>query len=243
MFVPLHVDQDGGGHRGRDAVILKTGGTELKTCTHRLCHWPVNDMSVLPVRPSGRGVAVLSLIQSSAVKSLDLYDIGILERVGFPYQWDHPTRLAAPAANTAWFIHCCCEPGSKLSTRARKDFEVLDVTKEVDFTSPSTVKRIKAQITSPGDAFYYSSPCTGGSVWQNLNLRKSLAAGCDRMVLKLVSHFDLHWRLWSGFEAVVRHCAELGAAVVWEWPRFCTYWKRGQSEATYPQLWFQICGL
>ena len=240
LFIPLHVDQDGGGHRGRDVVILKSGGKELKTCSNRMFHWPVKDMCVLPLLPKGRGVAVLSLIQSSAVKALDLYDINSLERMGCTYQWDHPTRLAAPAANTAWFIHCCCEPGSKLSSRASKDFEVLDVTKEDDFTRPSTVRRIKAQITQPGDAFYYSSPCTGGSSWQNLNLKRSTAAGCDRIVLKLASHFDLHWRLWAGFEDIVQHCARRGAAVVWEWPRFCTYWKEVRVQKLIQKYGFKF---
>ena len=102
---------------------------------------------------------------------------------------------------------------------------MVDITKEDDFTRPKTVERIKLRIEGPGDVFDYSSPCAGGSAWQNLNLRNSLAAGCDRIVYKLAAHYDLHWKLWAGFAEVVKHCVKCGATVMWEWPRFCTYWK------------------
>ena len=99
IFFPFYVGQDGGGYREREAVILKSGGKELRVCAHKLFHWPAKDMAVLPKRSEGRGVAVLSLVQSSAVKLLDLYDIIALKKAGCPDQWDHPSRLAAPAAN------------------------------------------------------------------------------------------------------------------------------------------------
>ena len=225
VFIPFRVDQDGGSYRERDAVILKSGGKELRVCAQKLFHWTARYMTVLPGRSEGRGVAVLSLVQSAAVKHLDLYDVVALKKAGCPEQWDHPSRRAAPAANATWFIHCCCEPGSKLSTKASRRFDIVDITKEDDFTRPKTVDRVLLKIEGPRDVCYYSSPCTGGSAWQNLNLKKSLAAGCVRIVYKLAAHFDLHWKLWAGFERVVEHCARRGATILWEWPRYCTYWK------------------
>ena len=48
--------------------------------------------------------------------------------------------------------------------------------------------------------------------------------GWKHTVVKLIGHWDLHWRLWKGFERVVRHCANIGASVLLEWPRYRSYW-------------------
>ena len=37
-------------------------------------------------------------------------------------------------------------------------------------------------------------------------------------------HWDLHWRLWSGFMAIAKHCKRVNAAVILEWPKNCEYW-------------------
>ena len=76
-----------------------------------------------------------------------------------------------------------------------------------------------------GDMFFFCSPCTGGSVWQRLNLSNALQDGRTATVVKLVGHWDLHWRLWANFERVALHCKRVGAACVLEWPAYCEYWE------------------
>jgi hypothetical protein len=45
----------------------------------------------------------------------------------------------------------------------------------------------------------------------------------DKKIVKLVDHWDLHWRLCERFEQVVKHCRKVGATVVLECPLFCSY--------------------
>ena len=91
------------------------------------------------------------------------------------------------------------------------------------FTTPKTVTDIIKQKQGLGDVFFYCSPCTGGSTWQQLNLELAKRKGYEGMFVKLIDHWDLHWRLWTAFELVVSHCREVGATVLLEWPRFCEY--------------------
>ena len=46
------------------------------------------------------------------------------------------------------------------------------------------------------------------------------------MIVRLIDHWDLHWRLWGSFEKVVKHCRVVGATVMLQWPRFCDYWQQ-----------------
>ena len=69
------------------------------------------------------------------------------------------------------FIHCCCDKGNLLSRPTEgQDMKIIDIMKEDDFTKASTAKGVIKHIRGPGDIFFYSSPCTGGSIWQRLNL-------------------------------------------------------------------------
>ena len=61
-------------------------------------------------------------------------------------------------------------------------------------------------------------------MWNTLNLYKAVKDGWHGTVINIIGHWDLHWRLWANFLIAVEHCAKVGAAVMWEWPRYCTYW-------------------
>ena len=146
---------------------------------------------------------------------------------------------AAAPANGVRFIHCCCEPGSTLSKHTSRRFQVEDVTKEDDFTKPETLKRLTGQIRGPGDVLFYSSPCTGGSGWQRINLGRAKATGDEVLPMNLVRHYDLHWRLWVNFEKLARHCANVGATVLLEWPRYNDYWKEPRVASFLQELGFK----
>ncbi len=103
--------------------------------------------------------------------------------------------------------------------------KIIDIVKEDDFTKSSTVQRIIQQIRGLGDIFFYCSPCTGGSTWQRLNLELAKRKGWNKTIVKIIDHWNLHWRLWESFEQVVKHCRKVGATVLLEWPRYCSYWQ------------------
>ena len=67
-------------------------------------------------------------------------------------------------------------------------------------------------------------PCTGGSTWQRSKLELATRNGKANALVRLIDHWDLHWRLWESFEQVVKHCRKVGATVLLEWLRFCEYW-------------------
>ena len=103
--------------------------------------------------------------------------------------------------------------------------KITDITKEDDFTNVNTVKYVIRKIKFPGDIFFYCSPCTGGSTWQRLNLELAKRKGWNNTIVKLIDHWDLHRKLWESFEQVAKHCRTVGATVLLEWPRFCSYWQ------------------
>ncbi|MFM7978861.1 MAG: hypothetical protein ACKPKO_06055, partial [Candidatus Fonsibacter sp.] len=105
-----------------------------------------------------------------------------------------------------------------------RGIRTIDVTKEKDFTNEQTINNIIRNLRGPGDVFFYCSPCTGGSAWQNLNVELAKRIGWKHTMVRLVYHWDLHWRLWNSFERVAKHCHDVGATVLLEWPIFCTFW-------------------
>ena len=43
-------------------------------------------------------------------------------------------------------------------------------------------------------------------------------------MIRLIGHWDLHWRLWSGFTVIAERCKRVNAAAILEWPKNCEYW-------------------
>ncbi|MFM7981845.1 MAG: hypothetical protein ACKPKO_21255, partial [Candidatus Fonsibacter sp.] len=163
--------------------------------------------------------------------SIDGYDRQYLTDLGFRVKSKYDVLASADGdnsvinRNSAVFVHCCCESGNLLSRPVSDDRVTrVDITAESDFTNESTVDRVIKSIRTSANVFFYCSPCTGGSSWQKLNLDLARRKGWKHTVVKLIGHWDLHWRLWTGFERVVRHCADIGASVLLEWPRYCSYW-------------------
>ena len=61
--------------------------------------------------------------------------------------------------------------------------------------------------------------------------------------MRLIDHWDLHWRLWESFEKVVKHCRAVGATVMLEWPRFCDYWQERRVAEFLAEIKFKFTDL
>eukprot|EP00974_Lingulodinium_polyedra_P070211 6793630-Lingulodinium_polyedra.AAC.1 len=55
--------------------------------------------------------------------------------------------------------------------------QAMDVAEEVNFTRTKTAQAVLDSIKRPGDVFFYSSPCIGGSTWQFVNTAKGAQSG------------------------------------------------------------------
>ena len=78
-----------------------------------------------------------------------------------------------------------------------------------------------------------------GSPWQHLNIHLAAKRGWQSTVVRLMDHWDLHWRLWSGFMVIAEHCKRVNAAVILEWPKNCEYWKEPAVYEFLERLDFQ----
>ena len=78
--------------------------------------------------------------------------------------------------------------------------KIVDITQETYFTNQCTVNGVIRKLKGLGDILCYCSPCTGGSAWQKLNLDLAKRKGWESTIVRLIDHWDLHWRLWGSFE-------------------------------------------
>jgi len=113
------------------------------------------------------------------------------------------TRVIAPTANT--FSRGC---------------KVVPITKDDDFASEAGILKCIQSLRGPADTLWFSAPCTGGSTWQFINLKRG-----PETVAKIKLHWALFHRLWAAFEIVASHALSVGARVFIEWPRRCAYWR------------------
>ena len=77
-------------------------------------------------------------------------------------------------------------------------------------------------------------PCTGGSPWQFINVRKPGGAARLRKTLK---QFKL---IWKAFERCARKLVAKGGKVAKEWPKGCVYWKWPNIVAFFKELGFEF---
>ena len=97
---------------------------------------------------------------------------------------------------------------------------MVPITKDDDFASEEGIRTCISHLRGPSDTLWFSAPCTGGSTWQFINLRRG-----PETVAKIRLHWKLFKRLWAAFEIVAEHALKVGARVLVEWPRKCAYWK------------------
>ena len=77
----------------------------------------------------------------------------------------------------------------------------------------------RKSLSSPPVLLWASLPCTGGSPWFNINVRKP--GGWKR----LKDHRALFKKLWAKFVIVCEECLASGGDTCIEWPTGCAYWK------------------
>ena len=119
-------------------------------------------------------------------------------------------------------VEGCCEYDSLLQKRTKfsRGCKVVPITKDDDFSSEAGILKCIESIKGPSDTLWFSAPCTGGSTWQFINLKRG-----PNTVAKIKLHWKLFKRLWAAFEIVASHALNVGARVFVEWPRRCAYWK------------------
>ena len=100
-------------------------------------------------------------------------------------------RTAAPART---LVQTCCEPDNVLNQPriTNVDMRMVNVTREDDFTSAAGIAKAKRGIRGPCDVLWNSSPCTGGSAIQQLNI----AQWGERALKKIAEHYKLFRKLW-----------------------------------------------
>ena len=131
-------------------------------------------------------------------------------------------QALASQAHDRVLVEGCCEPGSLLQekTKFSKGCQVVPITKDDDFASVAGMQKCMQHLRGPTDTLWFSAPCTGGSTWQFINLKRG-----PETVAKVKLHWKLFKRLWAAFEVVAEHALSVGARAFIEWPRRCAYWK------------------
>ena len=69
-----------------------------------------------------------------------------------------------------------------------------------------------------------ASPCTGGSPWQFINVKK------PGVYLKIRDHIAKHNQIFSNFEELCESKEE-GDFIALEWPSSCAYWGTAKVKA------------
>ena len=128
---------------------------------------------------------------------------------------------AAPAHPTKRrILEWCCGPNSKIGSHpcTRRGCDVLRITEKEDATKPKTVEKAKAFVVQPRCLLFSSMPCTGGSPWQRINVKKPGGYA------NLRRHRKLFNALWTNFESIARQAHAARNYIAIEWPRGCSYW-------------------
>ena len=75
-------------------------------------------------------------------------------------------------------------------------------------------------LTKPSDLLCFAGPCTGGSSWARLNKTR----GVDT-AKKIEAEQKEFWKLFGRFVEIKRHAMTKRAAILFELPGSCDYWK------------------
>ena len=119
------------------------------------------------------------------------------------------------------FILLCSEECNHFTHLAAKhDCTIVTVSQSDDLTSPYGIARALAAVRSEKDAVMFAGPCTGGSAWSRYNAKVS-----DAIAKSIELKRALYWDLWERFETVMTRVLRIGAAALFELPRYCAYWK------------------
>ena len=177
------------------AVPLKRRGCGLNTNTTSALHVFDGTQTHFSHEFAGERFSIVAFCHNS-LEMLPAEEITKLRKLGFrlPQVRGVSSEVGGGTGSTApdgqaphgshhdrTLVEACCEVNSKLSkaTRCSRGCRVVPITEDTDFTSEAGVAKAIASTTGPNDSLWYSSPCTGGSLWQLVNMLRGPATGKD----------------------------------------------------------------
>ena len=124
-------------------------------------------------------------------------------------------------------IEYCCSANSTIGAAAPAYALVVQVSEDLDAGSTSVRDALLKIIQQARDlaipiAIWSSTPCTGGSAIQNLNISRF------GVTEKLRGHWTEFHRLCDSFQPLASAISKAGGLIAIEWPTRCTYWRDGR---------------
>ena len=118
-------------------------------------------------------------------------------------------------------LMACSEPRNWFTALARHNGpQVVTITLVDDLLSEYGGRIARHVLTKPSDLLFFAGPCTGGSSWARLNKTR----GIDTAE-KIEAKQREFWRLFERFVEIKRHAMTKRAAILFELPGSCDYWK------------------
>ena len=115
----------------------------------------------------------------------------------------------------------CSEPRNWFTTLAwHKGPQVVTVTLVDDLMIEYGGRIARHVLTKSSDLLFFAGPCTGGSSWARLNKTR----GIDTAE-KIEAKQKEFWKLVGRFVEIKRHAMTKHAAILFELPGSCDYWK------------------
>ena len=115
----------------------------------------------------------------------------------------------------------CSEPRNWFTALARHNGpQVVTITLVDDLMSEYGGRIARHVLTKPSDLLFFAGPCTGGSSWARLNKTR----GIDTAE-KIEAKQKEFWKLFGRFVEIKRHAMTKRAAILFELPGSCDYWK------------------
>ena len=140
---------------------------------------------------------------------------------GLPAEYQNPAAPAASHPVKRRILEWCCGPNSRIGDHrdAKNGCEVTRITEKEDGTTARGLSLAQSVVVKPRCLLFSSMPCTGGSPWMRINVRRPGGYAILRRHIKLFN------KLWNNFEQVARAAHAAGNYIAIEWPRGCSYWK------------------
>ena len=133
------------------------------------------------------------------------------------------TVVTLYSVDLAWpiVLMACSEPRNWFTALARHNGpQVVTITLVDDLLSEYGGRIARHVLTKPSDLLFFAGPCTGGSSWARLNKTR----GIDTAE-KIEAKQREFWRLFERFVEIKRHAMTKRAAILFELPGSCDYWK------------------
>ena len=118
-------------------------------------------------------------------------------------------------------LMACSEPRNWFTALTHHDGpQVVTITLVDDLLSEYGGRIARHVLTKPSDLLFFAGPCAGGSSWARLNKTR----GIDTAE-KIEAKQREFWRLFERFVEFKRHAMTKRAAILFELPGSCDYWK------------------